>query len=210
MACETCGVTFSVKPSKAAKGEVRFCSLACRYGSLESRFWSKVNKDGPTPAHAPELGPCWEWTGAIAQGYGQIGAGPQGGLLKAHRVSWELHHGSVPSKLRVLHRCDNRRCVNPAHLFLGTQADNVADMDAKGRRRNAPLRGDAHPARHRSDYLARGERAGAAKLTEAQVIEIRRRAKDEGATGAKLAAEYGVSAWTIYPILRGKTWKHLL
>jgi hypothetical protein len=86
------------------------------------RFWRNVQK---TPT-------CWLWTGAYQKpGYGKIGDGSHSKY--AHRVSWELQAGAIPHGLQVLHRCDNPQCVRPDHLFLGTQADNVADMYAKGR-----------------------------------------------------------------------------
>jgi hypothetical protein len=93
-------------------------------------FWAKVDKNGGVPAHLPDLRECWLWTASLfVGGYGRFGA------QRAHRVSWELHHGEVPEGLFVLHRCDNPRCVNPGHLFLGTQTDNMRDMWAKRRGR---------------------------------------------------------------------------
>lgn len=103
------------------------------------RFWAKVNKQGPVPAHRPELGPCWVWTGTVPKqpGYGRFNTGIKLAgrwvIVNVHRYSWELHHGPVPAGLWVLHRCDNRPCVRPDHLFLGTATDNNRDMVAKGR-----------------------------------------------------------------------------
>lgn len=105
---------------------------------LADRFWEKVNKDGPVPAHCPELGPCWLWTASTNKaGYGKIGSGaggPAEQTLLAPRVAWELTNDPIPAGLLALHHCDNPPCVNPAHLFLGTSRDNTQDMIAKGRR----------------------------------------------------------------------------
>lgn len=96
------------------------------------RFWAKVNKDGPIPAHVPELGPCWVWTAALhRRGYGWFRF--NGTPTLAHRVSWELTNGPIPDGLQVLHKCDNKPCERPDHFFLGTDADNMADKTAKGR-----------------------------------------------------------------------------
>lgn len=141
---------------------------------------------------------CWEWSGARdANGYGRLQVGRTSGL--AHRVSWELAHGAIPTGQHVLHRCDNRRCVRPDHLFIGVNADNVADRVAKGRSRG--------PA---------GTRNAKAKLTEDDVAAIRRdyRPSPIGrppagtrAMAAILAERYGVTRATIYHIARGWNWK---
>jgi hypothetical protein len=107
----------------------------------EQRFWSRVNREGPVVSQ--EHGPCWLWLGfKLMQrgGYGQFNDWPR--VSFAHRVSWELTYGKVPDGLSVLHRCDNPPCVRPEHLWIGTQADNVADMVRKGR----SLTGIRHPA----------------------------------------------------------------
>ncbi len=114
-------------------------------------------------------------------------------FVSAHRLSWELHHErSVPRGQCVLHRCDNPACVNPAHLFLGTQLDNARDREAKGRRR-AP----------------KGALNGRAKLTEADVRDLLRRHVPGVTQTWEHMARYGVSKTVVNGILRGDYWKHV-
>lgn len=142
------------------------------------RFWAHVDKSDPSG--------CWLWTGTkMSTGYGLFGHDGRPGT--AHRFSYRLAHGEVNGS--VLHRCDNRACVNPAHLFLGAQKDNVADMVAKGRQ-------------------AKGENVGRAKLTSAQVWEIKKRLS-RGERVAKIARDFPTHISNIYYIARGVTWRHI-
>lgn len=153
---------------------------------LQDRFWQKVDAAGENE--------CWEWMNNKNEwGYGQIGSGGGNGkMLSAHRVSWEIHNGEIPDGLHVLHKCDNPACVNPAHLFLGTHQDSMDDMATKGRRASV-----------------KGERNACAKLTKAQVIEIRRRYAAGGVTHKQLAKEHGVARQTVGDLIAFKYWAHV-
>ena len=134
---------------------------------------------------------CWLWIGGTTKSkwtYGLIW--DKGTMRRAHHVSWQLFRGSIPRGKWVLHKCDNPPCVNPEHLFIGTQFDNMQDMHAKGR---------AGDCRHL------GEQHGCAKLTTAQVKAIRKSRK----TQKELAQKYGVRQTNISMILSRQTWKHV-
>ena len=131
---------------------------------------------------------CLEWVGYIQQnGYGQVGF--RGGLVSTHRAAWIIAYGAIPDGLFVCHHCDNRRCCNPEHLFLGTTQDNMDDMVSKGRHGGSS--GEAHPK---------------AKLTKARVNEIRRRYADENILQGELANEYGVAKPTVAALLLNRSW----
>lgn len=99
------------------------------------QFWESVRKDGPVPQHAPELGPCWVWTGPHdRKGYGRWSK------TLAHRHSWELTYGPIEGDLWALHHCDNPPCVNPDHLYLGTVIENTRDAVERGRVYRPPLK----------------------------------------------------------------------
>jgi hypothetical protein len=144
-----------------------------------ARFWSKVDFSGS----------CWVWTGAQSDGYGSVWV--DGQAERAHRVVWLALHGSIPDGLHVLHRCDNRACVRPSHLFLGTIADNNADMLAKGRHR-----------------VVFGERNGRAVLTEGTVREIRRLHQD-GMGYIRISRRIGVTHETVRRIVKRRIWAHV-
>lgn len=139
---------------------------------IEVRFYSRIEVTDD----------CWLWTGPKnAKGYGYLGRGGRGApKVLAHRLMWELVQGSIPNGMRVLHRCDNPPCVRPSHLWIGTQAENLADMTAKGRAR----------------------RNGQAKLDKESVAAIR------NATGSirEIAPQFGVAYSTVARIRRGESY----
>jgi len=133
---------------------------------------------------------CWLWAAAYQlNGYGQFRF--NGLHQMAHRVSWQLFRGNIPAGMHVLHDCDTPACVNPDHLFLGTHADNMADMKDKRRHPGGGVRGSRHPD---------------AKLTESDVVAIR---NTVGLSTYKLGAIYGVDHSTIWEILKRKKWRHV-
>ena len=127
----------------------------------EDRFWAKTNRDGPTPAHRPDLGPCWLWTAAqVGNGYGQFN--PHGRLVLAHRFAYELLIGPIPDGLQLDHLCRVRRCVRPSHLEPVTQQVNILRglaPEANGARQRAKThcpQGHAYDAEN--TYIYKGER----------------------------------------------------
>lgn len=147
---------------------------------VEQRLWARVERPAPDA--------CWEWQGAInSHGYGTIRE--RCASKGAHVIAYRSSKGDVPAGMLVCHTCDNRKCCNPAHLFLGTKAENNADRNAKGRQ-------------------ARGSRIKRARLTETDAALIRY-LTDCGANGKQLAALYGVFQSTISSIHRLRTWAHV-
>lgn len=138
-------------------------------------FWERVDQ-GPD---------CWTWRGYLnPQGYGSLQY--QGRRMLAHRLSYELAVGPIPAGMLVCHSCDNPPCVRPAHLWLGTIADNLRDAGAKGR-------------------MHRGERHGMARLTADDVMSIRAGLAG-GTKGTVLARKHGISRNTVYAIAAGRSW----
>lgn len=152
--------------------------------TLKDRLLSHVVKN--------EASGCWEWQGSKRSGYGRMIVGSRKDGTRrsdsAHRISYIVHHGEIPDGIEVCHRCDNRCCVNPDHLFIGTHQENMNDRESKGR--NKPQS---------------GEKNGRAKLDKADVLRIREK-REKGVPFQKLADEYGVHKKTIMDAVSGKHW----
>jgi hypothetical protein len=153
--------------------------------SLEERFWVKVDSGAPNG--------CWEWTGGCDRdGYGKIK--DSGKTVKSHRASWEIHNGPIPEGALVLHKCDNPKCVRPAHLLLGTDKENAADKVAKGRQ--GSLKGESLPQ---------------SRLREPDVRSIREmyRRHQRYTPGLRtfLCKWFGVSPKTVQDAACGITWR---
>lgn len=153
---------------------------------------------------------CWLWSGyRMKNGYGLVGV-RKGRTYLAHRLAWFFHHGADPGPQLVLHRCDVRNCCNPKHLWLGTYADNNQDRARKGRSFSTLHPEKTHFVLHPEDAAKlKGKDHGMAKLSEADVLDIRSRKPYFGML-ADLGREFGVTYVTIGAILRGEIWRHLL
>jgi hypothetical protein len=151
--------------------------------SIQNRFADKISFDIDTG--------CWNWTASTrnVRGYGQIKYKDK--MQLAHRVSWQIFYGEIPDGIFVCHKCDNPKCVNPTHLFLGTNQDNMNDMKAKGR-----SKGGSPP----------GELNHQAKLTEENVKKIRTMYKTKQYTQKELASVFGVERTCIGKIVRNQRW----
>lgn len=146
-----------------------------------TRFWAKVDKSGD----------CWEWQGIRQrQGYGRVRRDKK--LVYAHRLAYELTYGPIPDGLLVCHHCDNPPCCNPAHLFLGTNADNMRDC-AEKRRHFTP------------DGICTNKQG---KLTPPQVQAIRDAYEVDPFAAERLAYSFGVTPLTVRDIVQGRTWRH--
>lgn len=147
---------------------------------VTERFFSKILLGGSE---------CWYWGGHVdAIGYGRFMAM---GENKAHRVAYRMFYGDIPSGMKVMHKCDTRCCVNPDHLQIGTQAENVMDMIAKGRKKSTPKFGEENPM---------------AKASVAVVLEIRLLVS-EGMKQADAARKFGLSPMCVSRIVRKESWK---
>lgn len=150
--------------------------------SVAERFWSKV-------AITANPDKCWGWqAGCRTGGYGSFQL--NGKNVRSNRYAYQLAHGSIPDGLFVLHTCDNQKCCNPAHLFLGTHQDNMRDMHKKGRGK-------------------KGNITGTNKLTPNQVLYIREQYATGKVTFTKLARQMNICRSSISAIINGKHWKHV-
>jgi len=170
--CQYCAKSFQ------GRKERRFCSLLCarhsRIVEPSVKFFDYVIKQ--------DAG-CWNWIGHVHHtGYGMYRSN------LAHRFSYTMQNGSIPDGLWVLHKCDNRKCVNPSHLFLGTPQDNIDDMMAKGR-----------------GNKARGEAVGNSRLSAVDIVAIR----NDVRTQKQIAGDYGISCSTVQAIKAKRIWAHV-
>jgi hypothetical protein len=187
--CE-CGTVREVDGQSLRQEKSVSCGCSWSRRTLKEEFFSRLV--------AGDVEDCWPWKDH-EQGYGQMMFNHES--YSAHRLSWEFHRGPVPSGIHVLHHCDNPPCCNPAHLFLGTNLDNMTDKVSKGRQAKGGAVRKNHSHLH-------GEKIGTAKITAETVMEIRR-LDAAGKHPAKIAKEVGVVERYVPLIASGKCWKHL-
>lgn len=184
--CKKCGKQFQTNACWVKRGQGIYCSRECARSdrpnpSWLQRFHKKVD--------IGDKESCWIWKGKPRKdGYGQIQINKEKKI--ASRVSWAIHFGDIPKGLEVCHKCDNRICVNPNHLFLGTQKENMEDAVSKGR-------------------MHLGEKHGLSKLTDKQAVEIRKLYATGKFSQSKLGEQFGVSQTIIYLLVNRKTWRHV-
>lgn len=178
-----------------------------RYMSPQERFWSQVDKSGN----------CWLWVGLKnVGGYGRIRV--DGQQTTAHRFSYELHYGPIPDGMLVCHKCDTPACVNPSHLFLGTNLDNIQDRTQKGRTASGDAnasrkypekrpKGKTHWAYLQPHKKLVGERNGRAKMTRKQVEQLKQLWKTGEYTKVKLGKIFGITDVEAGKIIRSEAWK---
>lgn len=184
-ACKFCGSEFLAKPAEIRLGRAHYCSRKCMCDGMTTAPIERFKKY----LGAPDENGCIPWLGNChpRSGHGVFYDTPT--RVQAHRFAYALAYGEFDNKLCVCHRCDNPPCVNPEHLFLGTQKDNLDDMRAKKRH-------------------AVGAATGRARLTESNVIEIRS-LLSQGLYQHVIAAKFGVSQKAVFKIAHGLTWKHV-
>lgn len=178
-----------------ARMQIIICSDGKRRNALGSipvheqikNFWDRVSIKGKNE--------CWMWRGAVCGSKRNYGAARWNGrLTKAHRIAYEITNGPIPKGLLGCHKCDNTLCVNPDHIFIGTQKDNLEDMRRKGRQPPPfALRGEDHPR---------------STLTERKVIMIKA-LKRQGKLQREIALATGVSMSALASVLQGRTWRHI-
>jgi hypothetical protein len=174
--------------------------MARKMKPIKDRFSTKYRIDEHTG--------CWIWTSTTNNaGYGTIGLGTaEQGKDFAHRASYRIFKGPIEKGCVICHKCDNKKCVNPDHLFMGTQLDNIRDAQKKGRIR----KGDAWKTEARLLIDQKGEKHGMHKLKEHEVREILIRKKAGPMVIAHVAAEFRVTRGTIRNIITRKNWKHVV
>lgn len=184
--CSGCNVDISRKPSQVKRYANHYCSKKCE--GQHRIFWGKASYEEQIirlrkyfEKHVVRKDGCWDWEGTFLSGRGRLYLYRK--AIQAHRASWMIHYGPIPENMYVCHSCDNERCSNPAHLYLGTPSKNTIDMVLKGRKKHM-------------------------KLNVSDVLEIKK-LLSQGMQGKIIAEKYNVHKMTISDIKIGRSWSHL-
>jgi len=187
--CERCKSVF-FRDFDSGK-RVRFCSNDCRFTwkncteeEKKQHTKNKINRN------VDKSSGCWVWKGYVSK-FGYALSDYDGKAVKAHRISYIIYKGEIPKNLQICHTCDNRACVNPEHLYLGTAKDNARDRDTRGRKASTL-----------------GSKNGANKLNEIQVVEIKKML-NEGMLQTEIAKVFNVTKANIWCIKHGLSWSHV-
>lgn len=192
--CGTCKKTFYEKPARIKDGRGKFCSKKCYVKWQTGR--EKFPRKERFMKYVKKSGKCWLWTGyRMPNGYALFGIGERKHPMRlAHRCSYTMFIGPIPKDKLVLHKCDIRHCVKPKHLWIGTQQDNMDDMNRKGRRVRKGSKGEEHPR---------------AKLTESDIFKIREMYIPRKFSLIKVAKLFGINHTHVHRIVHGISWKHI-
>lgn len=203
--CLCCDKIIAVTASMKRVGGGKYCSYKCRHEYIKSqignRFWQKLDKSDE----------CWIWKGKkYRNGYGQAYGGrrPNGKTFErlAHRMAYELAFGTIPEGLCVCHKCDNRLCCNPDHLFLGTQKENLQDMVKKGR----AVKAEDSWTHKQPERVRRGMTHHTTRISDDDVRHIRARWAQGNISYAELGREMNLSSGAIWNIVNNVTWRHVI
>lgn len=194
--CKRCKKEYYVVPSQ--KDRSKYCSMKCRMDSLNSFLIKNATNEekkeryiSSFEKHVVRKNGCWEWTGFKNKlGYAIMTCNSKIGPSKAHRGSWIIHNGSIPKGKIIRHLCNNPTCTNPEHLAVGTMKDNSRDCIESNR-------------------ICRGEKSPFAKLTEENVVEIKKKLRKDKLTCKEISKEFNVSSACISAINVKRNWKHI-
>jgi|SRR5208282_382127 len=196
-ACNYCSKIFNFDERPSRPSRTKYCSIACQRKGRSIFKWSNLSEDEILLKLTEEFNKktvknekaCWDWSGSLKVGYGVMKCKKR--FIKTHRFSWKINFGPIPEGMYVCHKCDNRKCNNPEHLFLGTHEDNMKDMINKNRQRGAV-----------------GESNAKAIINKEKALEIKKMLSN-GMTTIQIAKDLNISRAIVFGIKHKKNWSHI-